>query len=296
MNAGRVAVRFSLMMAFVWVATTAWASGTSELRKQAEASMVLTGTVEVAQDGSLRRYELDHPEQIDPAVRDFVERNIKSWSFEVGSLPAGVSPTATIRNSMSVLVVAKPVEGNTYSLRLAGSNFNAAEPEPGTQLGYANVRPPAYPQAAVAAGVKGKVFLMVKVGRNGTVEDAIAEQVNLGVVARNEKEMERWRKVLAQAALGAVKRWTFVYPTHGEQADKPFIVARVPVEYFLRPETKPKYGEWASYVPGPREANPWEPAEDNPGFAPDALAANGGLYSNDGLRLKTPLQGVADGG
>jgi hypothetical protein len=148
----------------------------------------------VAQDGSLRRYELDHPEQIDPLVRDFVERNIKSWSFEVGSLPVGISPTATIRNSMSVLVVARPVEGNTYSLRLAGSNFNAAEPEPGTQLGYANIKPPAYPQAAVAAGVKGKVFLMVKVGRNGAVEDAIAEQVNLGVVARNEKEMERWRR------------------------------------------------------------------------------------------------------
>lgn len=296
MNAGKVAVCFSLMMAFVCAAASAWANGTSELRKQAEASMLLTGSVEVAQDGSLRRYELDHREQIDPLVRDFVERNIKSLSFEVGSLPAGVSPTATIRNSMSVLVVAKPVEGNTYSLRLAGSNFNAAEPEPGTQLGYANMRPPAYPQAAVAAGVKGKVYLMVKVGRDGAVEDAIAEQVNLGVVARNEKEMERWRKVLAQAALGAVKRWTFVYPTRGEQADKPFIVARVPIEYFLRPGTKPKHGEWATYVPGPRQANPWDPANDNRRFAPDALAANGGLYSNDGLCLKTPLQGTADGG
>ena len=36
MNAGKVAVRFGLMMAFVWVAASAWAGGTSELRKQVE--------------------------------------------------------------------------------------------------------------------------------------------------------------------------------------------------------------------------------------------------------------------
>ena len=245
MNAGRKAARFSLMIAFVWAAS-AWAGGPSELRKQVEASMVLTGSVDVAQDGSVRRYELDHPEQIDPVVLDFVERNIRSWSFDVGSLPAVISPTATIRNSMSILVVAKAIDDKTYSLRLVGSNFNAVNPEPGTRLRHAKMTPPTYPQAAAAARVKGKVYVMVKVGRNGVVEDAIAEQVNLGVVARNEIEMKRWRKMLAASALGAVKQWKFVYPTRGEQADEPFIVARVRVEYSLRPGTQAKYGEQGS--------------------------------------------------
>lgn len=296
MNAGRVAVRLSLMMAFAWVAASAWASGVSELRKQAEASMLLTGTVEVAKDGSLRRFELDHPDQIDAAVRDFVERNIKSWSFAVDSLPADVPANATIVNSMSILVVAKPIEGDTFSLRLAASYFSAKDPEPDSEVRYAKMRPPEYPFSAVRAGVSGKVFLLVKIDRKGKVEEAIAEQVNLRAVANSEKEMERWRNVLAQASLEAVKRWKFAVPTRGEHALHASFLARVPIEFTFDRTKEPKYAQWTPYIPGPRHPNPWETADDNPGFAPDALAANGGIYSNDGLRLKTPLQGTADGG
>ena len=296
MNAGSVVVRFSLMMAFALVAASAWAGGVSELRKQAEASMLLTGSVEVARDGSLRRFELDQPEQIDPAIRDFVERNIRSWTFAVDSLPAGVAANATIVNSMSLLVVAKPIEGDTFSLRLAASYFSAKAPEPDTKVRYAGMSPPEYPFNAVRARVSGKVFLLVKIDRDGKVEEAIAEQVNLRAVAHSEKEMERWRNVLAQASLAAVKRWKFTIPTRGEQALHASFLFRVPIDFNVGRAKEPKYGQWTPDIPGPRHSNPWEKADDIPGFAPDALAANGGIYSNDGLRLKTPLQGTADGG
>ena len=296
MNTKYQAMRTWLAMTLTLAAFSAWASGTSELRKQTEASMLLTGTVEVAQDGSLRSYQLDQPEKIDASIRNFIDRNVKSWSFSVGSLPPGVSANATILNSMSILVVAKPVEGDTYLLRLAGSHFRAKSPAPGIEVAPGKTTPPVYPREAVSARVKGKVYLVIKVGSDGAVEDAIAEQVNLGVVANNEKEMERWRKVLANSALKAVRRWTFVVPTLGEKAHQPFFVVRVPVEYEINPNRKTVYGEWASYIPGPRHPNQWEQAEANPGFAPDALAANGGVYSNDGLRLKSRLQGTADGG
>ncbi|MEZ5460521.1 energy transducer TonB [Dokdonella sp.] len=295
MNAGRLAMRFCLALGLVSVAFAASAGSVSELRKQAEASMLLTGSVEVTQEGTLRRFELDHPEKIDLAVRDFVERNIKSWSFEVGSLPTGVPANATILNNMSILVVAKPIEGDTFSLRIAASYFSAKEPEPDTEVRYRSVKPPEYPFSAVRAGVSGKVFLLVRIDRNGNVEEAMAEQVNLQAVADNEKEMERWRNVLAQASLKAVKRWKFTIPTRGEQALSDAFIARVPISFNLRRKKEAEYGQWTPYIPGPRHSNPWENADDNPGFAPDALAANGGVYSNNGLRLKSPMLGMADG-
>jgi hypothetical protein len=299
MNAGQWGMRGWLATTLALMAFAASAKGVSELRKQAEASVLLTGTVEVAADGSLRSYRMDHPEAIDAPVRDLIDRNVKSWSFEAESLPDGVPGNATIVNAMSILVVAKKLENDAYALRLAASYFSPKEYEPGTELTYKRYKTPTYPIDAVRARVAGKVYLLVKVGRDGKVEDAMAEQVNLGVVASNEKEMEHWRNVLAASALKSVKRWTFTVPTRGEQANQPYFLARVPVEYDIHPKgtAKPKkYGDWATYIPGPRHPNPWEKVEDNPAFAPDALAANGGVYTVGGLRLKSPLQGVVDGG
>jgi TonB family protein len=296
MNAGNWTMRFCLAMALSLTALTAWASGVREMRKQAEASMLLTGSVEVARDGSLRSYRLDQPEKIDSAIREFVDGNIKSWSFAVDSLPPGVSANATILNDMSILVVAKPLEGDKFSLRLAASYFSPKNPEPGTGFAYKHIKPPEYPSKAVYARVQGKVFLLVKLAADGAVEDAIAEQVNLSVVASNEKEMEKWRTVLATSALNAVKRWTFTVPTQGKQAGQPSFLVRVPVTYEILPRKQEAYARWVPYIPGPRHANQWEQADANPGFAPDALAANGGVYSDGGLRLKSPLQGTANGG
>lgn len=298
MNAGNLAVRFCLAVALTLIAFAASAKGVTEMRKQAEASMLLTGTLEVALDGSLRSYQLDHQEKIDPAIRDFVESNIKSWTFTVDSLPPGAPSNATILNNMSILVVAKPVEGDTFTLRLAASNFWPKNPNAGSGFEYKDIKPPEYPSSAVRARVEGKVFLLVKLAPDGVVEDAIAEQVNLAVLARSEKEMERWRNVLATSALNAVKQWTFSVPDQRKQASLSSLLVRVPVEFNIRRDRleEEEYGRWAAYIPGPRQPNPWEQADDNPGFAPDALAAHGGVYSGGGLRLKSPLHGTASGG
>jgi len=296
MNAKISAVGFWLIVALALTTLTARADGASEVRKEAEASMLLTGSVEVGLDGSLRGYQLDQPEKIESTIRDFVDRNIKNWSFAVGPLPQGVSANATIVNTMSILVVAKPMDADTYTLCLAASYFSPKNPEPGSEVAYKKVTQPAYPKEAVYAKVEGKVYLLVKVAANGAVEDAIAEQVNLGVVANSEKEMEKWRTVLATAALRSVKHWKFSVPTRDDPSSQPFFLARVPVSFSIRNRKHAAYGEWAPYVPGPRHANQWELAGDNPGFAPDALAANGGVYSNNGLRLKSALQETVDGG
>ena len=61
MNAGHWVMRGWLATGLALMAFTASAGGIQEIRKQAEASVRLTGTVEVAPDGSLRSYRLDHP-------------------------------------------------------------------------------------------------------------------------------------------------------------------------------------------------------------------------------------------
>lgn len=297
MNSRELILRIWVMVALVLTALPVWAGGVSEVRKQAEASMLLTGSVEVRPDGSLIRYQLDQPEKIDPTVREFVESNIKSWSFAVSSLPKGVSANATVVNTMSILVVAKQIEGDKYEFRLASSYFSPKKQEPGTEFEYKDRKKmPVYPNKAVHAHLEGSVYLLVKVNPDGSVGDAIAEQVNLRGVANSEKEMESWRTLLATSALTAVKRWTFVVPTVGEQAQQPFFLVRVPVTYAFPDTKQAEYGGWDLYVPGPRHTNDWEQADDNPGFAPDALAANGGIYSSNGLRLNSPLQRTTNGG
>jgi hypothetical protein len=138
-------------------------------------------------------------------------------------------------------------------------------------------------------GAAGTAYLVLKIGRDGRVADAVAEQVNLRVVA-SEKNMARLRKLFAGAALAGAKKWTFNPPTIGEEADDPYWSVRVPVAFFTDHLQLPKDTEWHSYVPGPRNPIPWR--SEQPTDSPDALAA-GGVYplDNNGPRLLTPLGG-----
>lgn len=263
-------------------------AGSSEIRRQGEASVLLTGIVEVAPDGALRDYRLDQPGKIDVTVREFLDGNIHRWKFAVDSLPVGTPANAIVVDTMSLLVVARPLDNDQYQLRLAAVNFEPKEPVPGTQVAYKSLKKPDYPKSAAAAGAQGTVYLLLKVGADGSFQDGIAEQTNLRGVASNESEMERWRKVLATTALAAARRWTFVIPSPVGKAPSPWLVVRAPVDFSLSRKKVP-YGQWVAYIPGPRLPNPWQ-AVANPGFAPDALPADGRLYSSNGVRLSTPLQ------
>jgi hypothetical protein len=152
--------------------------------------------------------------------------------------------------------------------------------------------PPRYPENAYRAGVSGTVYLILKVGRDGSVQDAVAEQVNLRVVAP-EADMRTFRNIFAKSALSAARKWTFRPPTEGEYVAEPYWTIRVPVSYSFENHSKEgDYGRWVSYVPGPRERAPWVTDKDRAGFSPDSLV-EGGVYmaSEKGPRLLTPLQG-----
>jgi hypothetical protein len=136
----------------------------------------------------------------------------------------------------------------------------------------------------------------MKVGRDGLVEDVVAEQVDLGVLG-SDRELKKWRQVLAEAATSALRRETFNTPTTGVEAGKPYWVIRCPVTFALTgfdvpaSEGNPRYGQWQAYVPGPAAQLPeWAHPVLTSGGS-DAMPEGGSLLADSTLQLQTPPNG-----
>ncbi len=173
-------------------------------------------------------------------------------------------------------------------------DFSDYDPSSTSTVTRKSMPPPRYPEDAFRNGGQGDVLLLVKVARDGTVADVIAEQVNMTVVAP-ERAMARMRDILAKASISGARKWTFVPPTTGEDSTRDSWTVRVPVTFALndngnaQPE---RYGRWRAFIPGPRQAAPWR-KPDAAGQAGSDLLPAGGVYMVDGtqrgLRLLTPL-------
>lgn len=280
---------WGLLLALVLMLGTASAS-VSEVRKQVEASMLVTGQVMIETDGAVSEVVIDQRDRLPPAAIDLIERSAAGWRFE--PILVDGQPRAA-RTPMSVRLVARRGDDETYLLSIASGHFGDV---PGDELGAdsvrsADLRPPTYPASALAMGAKGVVYVLVRIGRDGKVADAFAEQVNLGVVG-HEREMQEMREILSRSALRAARRWMFIPPTEGDSADENFWFVRVPVEFAFVGEQQPEYGEWSAYVPGPRQTPPWR-ALDLDGFdiPPDALIAGGFYEIGKSRKLLTQLDG-----
>lgn len=274
------------------VAAVAMAGGGPRaVRKQAEASMRVTGTINIAADGAVRDYALDKSDQLPPGVIKLVADNVSKWRFETTEK---AEPSAVLRAKMSLLLTAKKHDDNSYTLRIRAAHFEDELELPGERIKSITMGPPRYPENAVRSNVKGTAYVVLRIGKQGTVEDAFVEQVNLTVIG-SENEMAKARDILGRSAMNAAKRWTFKVPTAGKEANAEYWTVRVPVTYCLS-ETRGnacdnKDGEWSAYIPGPRQRAPWETESSDANFSPDTLASNQ-VYdmSRRGPRLLTPLE------
>ncbi|MDR3444901.1 energy transducer TonB [Dyella sp.] len=264
------------------------AATASQVRKTAEVGMLVTGTVEVNPNGSLHGYALDEPEKLPPVVVEVIGKTVSSWEFKLSG-----PITDVLKTKMSLRVVAKPLGDGQFKVAVEGSSFG----EPGArsdQVSSKDRARPLYPQAAINARVSGTVYLVLRVGRDGAVQEAIAEQVNLDQYDR-DAAMERYRKWLTDASLQAARGWTFNTPSSGADKDNPYWVVRVPVNFNLRawgaPQQKHPYGEWEAYIPGPRQTPPWI-GKALASESPDAMS-EGDVGAGDArLQLVTPLGGA----
>lgn len=267
-------------------------SSIAEVRRSAEMSMRVTGTLDIEPDGHTGSHALEQAAALPEEVVALVAAAVPRWRFEP-IVVAGVAVPA--RTRMSLRVVASPRDDGTYALRIAGADFgDDSKLAPEEKIGSGKLRPPRYPTAAYQAGVQGTVFVLVRFGRSGTVDDAAIEQVNLTVVGTT-RQMEEGREQLGNAAMKAVKAWTFRPPTKGPDAARDTWSARVPVSFSLCDsrvacdERDDAAGKWQAYVPGPRYRPAWVEPDDANG-SPDALAANGGAaLVGSGPKLLTPL-------
>jgi len=275
------------MLAMLMCAGLAMAGGSAEIRKQVEASTLVTGMIDIEPDGSVSAHVLDHPEKLPEAVSSLIGRASPGWRFE--PILVDGKPIRA-RTRMSVRVVARKLEDGRVAMRIGSAVFG--EEIEGEYVRPGKLQAPRYPSGAARAGVTGTVYLVLRIGRSGAVEQVHAEQVNLGAVARNEAEMTRWRDMFVEASVPTAKRWKFGPPTTGPHVNDPFWSVRVPIDYLLPGQKRPEYGQWEAYVPGPRQRIPWHGASEDNASAPDALAAGGVYQVGAGRRLLTPLDGA----
>lgn len=270
------------------LAWPAFAAGPGAVRKQVEASMVVTGTILADADGRVGGYTMDHADKLPKEVTRLLARTVPHWKFEPVLVDGKPAPAEA---AMSLLVVARKLGKDNYLIKIRSANFGKIhgedpdEPTPHQASASTRMAPPAYPSSAAYAGVTGTVYLIVRVAPDGHVQDAIAEQVNLRVIA-SESQMQKWREVFARSALRATERWVFAPPSGEKVKATGYESMRIPVDYRLE-DRPPAYGEWSVYVPGPRQTPPWPEAEASP--SPDALAAGGVYALTQALRLLTPL-------
>jgi outer membrane biosynthesis protein TonB len=268
------------------VATSAVGQTRSEVRKAIEASLLVTGDITISATGKVGEFKLDAPEKLPKEVLALIDSALPAWEFEP-VIRNGAAISA--RSRMSLRLVANKRDDGDYLLAIRSAAFTGDSDDEvdKTWLAKQRMDPPTYPTKAARAGVSGTVYLIVKVGRDGRVEDAFAEQTNLRYVD-NEKQMARWRTVLEQSALVAARSWQFTADPHAESEADGSRTVRVPVDYSFG-KTTLAYGTWSPYIPGPRALAPWVKPEF--ARAQDIDAGQDGTLApvGAGVRLKTDL-------
>ncbi|WP_445144909.1 energy transducer TonB [Dyella sp. Tek66A03] len=271
-----------------WLWCVALDAHAENIRKIAEASMLVKGTIQINPDGTVNSYVLDRAEKLPQAVIEVIQKNIPAWKFEVAATSGAV-----LNESMSVRVLAKAVDAEHESVSIIAATFGDDDSAKKERIHFKTRQPPHYPPMAIEARVSGTVFLLIRIDRDGRVQDGFAEQVNLRAYGE-PRVMDRYRKILADAALKSASEWTYDVPTQGKDADAPYWLVRVPVSFDLRPvggQQSPasEYGHWDIYVPGPKQEVPWVKDRTLLSTAPDAIPDGALQQLGSGPRLVTPL-------
>lgn len=261
------------------LSTLAWASTISEVRKQAESSRLIMGTVDIDAAGHVVDHRFDDVEELAPSIRQWLDARIATWEFD----PVERDGKPSAEQLDMILRIVRENDDGQVRLSIRSASFTPQRPS--AALRARSLKPPTYPDIAARLDVGATVYVVVRFGPDGKVTDAMAEQVNLRALAL-ERHMETLRKIFSDAALRAARKWEFERPN--EESAKEFHSVRIPVDFVTHGKRLRKETEWSAYIPGPRAVIPWASQEDSQ--SPDAMAS-GGLYPLDGsaVTLKTAL-------
>jgi hypothetical protein len=270
---------------FALLAPTVLADAQTE--RALEASMLVSGWIAVAPDGSVQGYTIDQSEKLPQAVINHIQRKVPAWKFRFDEPAAAIQ-----RVQMHLRIQATPIDDKRYGVAIADASFgnrDGSDTDFISRKDYPSIK---YPSQALEAHVSGSVYLVLRVNRQGRVEDVAAEQVNLHTRA-SEARMRFLREVLADAAIRGVKKWTYNLPTTGKHAaDSSWNIIQ-PVNFTLgpMPRAEDDYGKWEVYVPGPRQPVPWL-NDAQVDISPDTIPAGSISQTTSSLHLVTPLAGA----
>jgi hypothetical protein len=257
-----------------------------EVTKQIEASVQVTGSIAMDAVGNVVAHSIDHPEKLDAGALQLVEQTVPNWKFKP-VVDNGVGRPVKAR--MTVFLVAKKLDPKHFSVRIRSVHFDdLAAVASDSVIPEKMAISKDLVEVLMVHQVEGTVYLAVRVGRDGHVAEAVAEQVNLRMIG-TPAQMNKVRDVLAKPALKAASRWTFKPPTTGASAQDDSWTVVVPIQFLL--DRKPVYGAWESYVPGPLNTVPWRTNGDAASASPEALAAGQATQLGLGPQLLTALAG-----
>lgn len=260
----------------------------SEARPPSEASLLVNGTITLNGDGTVRSYHIDHADRLSGAARYVIEHRLPDWKFQPpDGRPDGVTGRMTLR------LLSLPIDDKRDRVSIGGASFYDDPADSGWQVTAKNRGAPVYPMVALRVRETGTVYLLLRIGRDGRVQDVFPEQVNLDAYA-SKQLMSELREAFTDSAVRAAKQWTFNVPTKGKYADAPYWYVRTPVTYIMLPRgmlPPDQDGQWHAYVPGPRSEAPWANYHKPDRPYSDAMA-NAALQEEGGnLRLLSSLDG-----
>lgn len=289
----RYSVFFGLLLALGAGASLlpaqAMAQNARAARAQAEASMVLTGTIDISPAGAVEGFSLRDEDKVEGYLVEFLRRTVAQWRFEP---VMHEGRTVAARSPVSLRLMARQTPDQGMEVELRSASFREYDPKATDEVTRGDMPAPRYPQDVFQQGGAGEVLLLMQVARDGSVTDVVAEQVNLHV-AGPAKTMQQLRERLAQASIKAARSWTFRPPTTGPYADEPFWTVRTPVIFAIGSRPRERYGRWQAYIPGPKQRAPWTVETMADDASADALP-EGGVYMagiEKGPKLLTPLGG-----
>lgn len=268
-----------------WLLLGGAALASDDARGRIQASMVVTGWVQVAPDGSVIRYTLDQRDKLPAPVVEVISKTVPEWKFH----PILVDGKPIVADAkMSLRVVAVPLDNDQYRLRVDGATFG--DKSSTGSVHYKVQKPPQYPRVALRARTGAIVYLALEVNRSGKVEQAIAQQVDLRARG-SEVTMHLLRDAFATASVDAAKAWTFTIPETGSEAAQDHWTVRIPINFNIRDSNSARlrYGQWTSYVPGPVQSIPWEQDQIADGNNADAIPGDGVFTPDKRFALLTPL-------
>lgn len=292
--AGRILL-FTLLALCAFAAS---AARNDYVRQQVEASMLVTGELVVAPDGSVKSYKLDRADELPPDTQALLAELVPTWQLDVKK--ADGSPLqAPAMVKMGVQLLARPIPGVDDQLRVTVGDTTFHDPKAPVEIkANEELTPPKYPVHAWRSGMTGIVYVVLRLNPDGSVAETHVQRVDMTVLS-NEKTLRKFGRMLADAAVAATKQWTFTIAP--ERLARPgSISVRVPIAFALsggNSTTRAKYGQWHAYVPGPYAPIPWHNRTADSGENDDggigAMVPNQ-LYPTDDapIKLRRPPAGT----